>query len=114
MKKVWYGVCLAYYWIRKKIAYAKLAWFLRKHRRNDGNYCCWAVVDGEEIGLFQGVSMASLLFVLFGPVIVFVASGIMYVLCVGFLTAGLNLFDKQVLVEMSLQGDFSIDKISKV
>lgn len=38
--------------------------------------------------------MASVLFVLFGPVVVFVASGIMYVLCVGFLTAGLNLFDK--------------------
>ncbi len=38
--------------------------------------------------------IASLLFVLFGPVIVFVASGIMYMLCVGFLTAGLNLFDK--------------------
>lgn len=37
--------------------------------------------------------MASLLFVVFGPAVVFVASGVMYCVCVGFMTACMTFFE---------------------
>lgn len=38
--------------------------------------------------------MVDILFVLFGPAIVLVASGIMYGICVSLMSAYLNLFDR--------------------